>query len=98
MPWLGRDGATGALPQQEVGGKERRQNSQTIIRGQAVTEEGTVLAFHLCKSGRKRNRLRYGQGHSEYLFNAPYSQSPCKTPLWQRLLADLHRSASLYRL
>lgn len=37
---------------------EKRQNLQAIIRGQAVTEEGTVLVFHLCKPGGNRSGLR----------------------------------------
>lgn len=76
MPWPGRDGATGALAQQEVRRRERRQNSQAIIRGQAVIEEGTVLAFHLCKPGGKRNRLGYGHRHPKYLLNAPFLWQP----------------------
>lgn len=80
MPWLGRDRVTGALTQWEVRRSEKRQNSQAIIRGQAVVEEGTVLAFHLCKPGGRRNRLRNGQRHHECLLNAPCLQQPLQEP------------------
>lgn len=80
VPWLDRDGATGALTWQEVRRRERRQNSQAIVRGQAVIEEGTVLAFHLCKPGRKRKRLKYGQRHPECLLDAPYLWQPLQDP------------------
>lgn len=60
--------------------RERRQNSQAIIGGQAVTEEGTVLAFHLCKPGGKRNRLRYGQRQPECLLDAPCLWQPLQDP------------------
>lgn len=98
MPWLGRDRVTGSLTKWEVRGSERVQNSQTIIRGQAVTEEGTVLAFHLCKPGGKRNRLRNGQRHHERLLNAPCLEQPLQEPSLAGLPAGLYQSAPLHRL
>lgn len=89
MPWVGGEGATGTWLQRSRG---RRQNSQAVIGGQAVTEEGTVLVFHLCKPGGKRAGLRHKR-HPETFRGTlnvcsvhPKCSSPlrplCKTP-WQ---------------
>lgn len=55
-PWVG-GGALGRWGWSHRS-RERGQNSQAIIRGQAVTEEGTVLVFHLRKPGGNRSGLR----------------------------------------
>lgn len=83
--WLGMERATGALTHQEV---RRKKNSQAVIRGQAIAEEGTILAFHLCKPGGKRKRLRYDQRHPKCLLSPPYLQQPLQdsslagSPTW----------------
>lgn len=84
MPWAGGDGATGTWLQRSRG---RRQNSQAVIRGQAVAEEGTVLVFHLCKPGGKTAGLRHVQRHPERLLSAPKMQQPCKTSLQDPMAA-----------
>lgn len=68
MLWVGGDGATGTWLHRSRG---RRQNSQAIVGGQAVAEEGTVLVFHLRKPGGNRTGLRHVQRHLERLLSAP---------------------------